>query len=104
MRRPKSIYYDPEIRELLDPNSSHPEQATQVSELPKVNQFHPAPFEVSKDSHQDAGKGKEAETFKGKGKGEDKKKNSSKPTEKASDTAVSQPDQAADPGAPKTKA
>ena len=28
LRRPESIYYDPEIRELLDPNSSHPEQAT----------------------------------------------------------------------------
>ena len=27
LRRPKSIYYDPEIRELLDPNSSHPEPA-----------------------------------------------------------------------------
>ena len=31
LRRPESIYYDPEIRELSDPNSSHPEQATQVS-------------------------------------------------------------------------
>ena len=28
LRRPESIYYDPEIRELSDPNSSHPEQAT----------------------------------------------------------------------------
>ena len=27
LRRPESIYYDPEIRELLDPNSSHPEPA-----------------------------------------------------------------------------
>ena len=25
LRRPESIYYDPEIRELLNPNSSHPE-------------------------------------------------------------------------------
>ena len=104
LRRPKSIYYDPEIRELSDPNSSHPKQTTQVSKLPKVDQVPPTPLEVPKDTHQDAGNGKEAETFKGKGKGEDKKKNSSKPTEKASDTAVSQPDQAADPGAPKTKA
>ena len=31
LRQPESIYYDPEIRELSDPNSSHPEQATQVS-------------------------------------------------------------------------
>ena len=28
LRRPESIYYGPEIRELLGPNSSHPEQAT----------------------------------------------------------------------------
>ena len=27
LRRPESIYYDPEIRELPSPNSSHPEQA-----------------------------------------------------------------------------
>ena len=36
LRRPESIYYDPEIRELSDPNSSLPKQAAQVSELPKV--------------------------------------------------------------------
>ena len=104
LRRLESIYYDPEIRELLDPNSSHLEQATQVSELPKVDQVPPAPLEVPKDSHQDASKGKGAENFKGKGKGKDKKKNSSNPTEKASDTAASQPDQAVDPGARKMKA
>ena len=28
LRRPESIYYDPEIRELSGPNSSHPEQTT----------------------------------------------------------------------------
>ena len=28
LRRPESIYYDPEIRELLGSDSSHPEQAT----------------------------------------------------------------------------
>ena len=104
LRRPESIYYNPEICELLDPNFSHPEQATQVFELPKVDQVPPASLEVPKDFHQDTGKGKEAETFKGKGKGQDKKKNSSNPTEKASDTAVSQSDQAADPEVPKTKA
>ena len=103
LRRLESIYYDPEMRELSDPNSFHPEQATQVSELPKVDQVLPAPLEVPKDS-QDTGKRKEAETFKGKGKGQDKKKNSSNPTEKALDTTVSQLDQAADPGVPKTKA
>ena len=71
---------------------------------PEADQVLPAPLEAPKDSHQDAGKGKEVETLKGKDKGQDKKKNSSNPTEKASDTAVSQPDQTADPGVPKTKA
>ena len=33
LRRLESIYYDPEIRKLSDPNSSLPEQAAQVSEL-----------------------------------------------------------------------
>ena len=96
LRRLESIYYDPEIRELSDPSSSLPEQAAQVFEVPKVDHVPPAPLEASMDSHQDIGKGKEAETLQGK----DKKKDSSKPTEKASDTAISQPEQAADPGAP----
>ena len=104
MRQPESIYYDPEIHELSNPNSSHPEQAIQVSELPKVNQVPPTPLEGPKDSHQDAGKGKEVETLKGKDKGQDKKKNSSNPTEKASDTTVSQHDQIANLRVPKTKA
>ena len=104
LRRPKSIYYDPEIRELSGPDSSHPEQTTQVSAQLEADQVPPAPLEAPKDSHQDAGKGKEVETLKGKDKGQDKKKNSSNPTEKASDTAISQPDQTADPRVPKTKA
>ena len=75
-----------------------------MSGLPKVDQVPPDPLEVSKDSHQDVGKGKEVKTLKGKDKGQDKKKNSFNPTEKASDTAISQLEQAADLGAPKTKA
>ena len=75
-----------------------------MSELPKVGQVPLTPLEVSIDSHQDTGKGKEAETLKGKDKGKDKKKNSSNPAKKASNTAISQPRQAADPEAPKTKA
>ena len=70
---------------------------------PEADQVLPAPLEAPKDFHQDAGKGKEVETLKGKDKGQDKKKNSSNPTKKASDTAVSQPDQIADPRVPKTK-
>ena len=92
LRRPESIYYDPEIRELSNPNSYHPKSAVQVSELPQVDQVPHAPLEVSKDSHQDAGKGKKVETLKGKDKGQDKKKSSSNPTDKASDTTVSQHD------------
>ena len=103
LRQPESIYYDSEIRELSNPNSSHPEPAAQVSELPQVDQVPHAPLEVPKDSYQDAGKGKEVEIAKGKDKGQDKKKSSSNPIEKASDTAVYQPDQAADLGVPKAK-
>ena len=75
LRRPESIYYDPEIRKLPGPDSSHPEQATQVSTLSKADQVPPAPSEVPKDSNQDGGQGKKTETLKGKDKGQDKKKN-----------------------------
>ena len=75
-----------------------------MSEVPKAGQVPPAPLEASIDSHQDIGKGKEAETLQGKDKGQDKKKDSSKPAEKASDTTISQPEQAADLGTPKAKA
>ena len=80
LRWPESIYYDPEIRELADPNSSLTEQAAQVSELPKVDQVPLAPLEVSVDSHQDTGKGKEAETFKGKGAKTKRRTPSTSPT------------------------
>ena len=33
LRRPKSIYYDPDIHELSGPSSSPPEQPAQVSEV-----------------------------------------------------------------------
>ena len=81
LRRPESIYYDPDIRELSDPSSSPPEQLAQVSEVPITDQVPPAPVEVSMDSRQDAGKWKEAEASQG--KDEDKGKG------KASDTAIS---------------
>ena len=104
LRRPESIYYDPEIRELSGLDSSHLGQATQVSVQPKADQVPLAPLEVPKDFNQDTSKGKEVEPLKGKDKGQDKKKSSSNPTKKALDTAVSQPSQIADPGVPKTKA
>ena len=104
LRQPESIYYNLEIRELSGPDSSHPGQVTQVFAQQKANQVLLASLEVPKDSNQDGGQGKEIETLKGKDKGQDKKKNSSNPIEKASDTVVSQPGQTADPGVPKTKA
>ena len=52
------------------------------------------------DSRQDAGKGKEAEALQGKDKGKDKDKDKGK----TSDTTISQPEQAADLGAPKAQA
>ena len=104
LRRPEIIYYDPEIHELSGPDSSHPEQATQVSAQPKADQVFPAPLEVPKDSNQGAGQGKKIETLKGKDKGQNKKKDSSNPTKKASDTTISQPFYIADPVVPKTKA
>ena len=89
LRRPKGIYYDPEIRKLPSFDSSHPEQATQVSVQPKANQVPPAPLEVPKDSNQGGGQGKKAEDPKCVNKGQDKKKNPSNPKEKASNTAAS---------------
>ena len=80
LRRPESIYYNPEIRELPGPDSSHAEQATQVSAQPKADQVLPAPLEVPKDSNQGGGQGKKAEDPKGMNKGQDKKKNPSDPT------------------------
>ena len=72
LRRPESIYYDPDICELLGPSSSPPEQPAQVSEVPIADQVPPAPVEASMDSRQDAGKGKEAEALQGKDKGKGK--------------------------------
>ena len=71
-----------------------------MSEVPIADQVPPAPVEVSMDSRQDAGKGKEAKALQGKDKGKDKDKGK----RKASDTTISQPEQAADPAAPKAQA
>ena len=78
LRRPESIYYDPDICELSGPNSSPPEQPAQVSEVPIADQVPPAPMEDSMDSRQDADKGKEAEALLGKDKGKDKDKGKGK--------------------------
>ena len=39
LRRPESIYYDPDIRELSDPSSSPPEQPAQVFEVHIADQI-----------------------------------------------------------------
>ena len=104
LRRPESIYYDLEIHELPGPDSSHPEQATQVSAQPKADQVPFAPSEVPKSSNQDGGQGKKTGTLKGKDKDQEKKKNSSNPIEKAPDTVAPQLGQTVDPMVSTTKA
>ena len=63
-----------------------------------VDQAPLAPVEVPTDSRQDASQGKKVEAPQSKDKNQDKGKG------KASDTAISQSNQAADPGAPKAQA
>ena len=98
LRRPESIYYDSDIRELPDSGSPPPEQTAQVSKAPTTDQAPPAPVEVPTDSCQDAGQGKKVEAPQSKDKNQDKGKG------KASDTAISQSKQVSDPGAPKAQA
>ena len=82
LRRPESIYYDPDICKLSGPSSSPSAQPAQVSEVPTTDQAPLAPMETSIDPHPDAGKGKETEAPQGKDKGKDS----------ASDTTISQPE------------
>ena len=97
LRRPESIFYDSDIRELPGSESPPPEYLTKVFEVPITQQVPPAPREVPTDAHPDAGQGKEIEAPQGKDKSKDKGKG------KASDTTITQPEQAADLGAPKAK-
>ena len=97
LRRPKNIYYDSDIRELPGSGSPPPEHPAKGSEVPITDQVPPAPMEVPTDSLQDAGQGKEVETPQGKDKNKDKGKG------KSLDTTIPQPEQAADPGAPKAQ-
>ena len=69
-----------------------------MSEAPITNLAPPAPVEVSTDSRQDAGQGKKVKAPQSKDKNQDKGKG------KASDIAISQSKQVADPGAPKAQA
>ena len=74
LRRPESIYYDSDIRELPGSGFPPPEQPIQVSEAPTADQAPPAPMEVPIDSRQDAGQGKKVEAPQGKDKSHDKGK------------------------------
>ena len=97
LRRPRSVYYDPEIHELPSLDSSHPEQAPLASVQPLMDQAPPASSEALKESDKNSGQGKKAKDLKGMGKGQDKKKTSSDPKEKALDAAASLPSQTVDP-------
>ena len=68
-----------------------------MSEVPITSQIPHAPREVPTDSRPEAGQGKEVEAPQGKDKSKDKGKG------KTSNTTISQPEQAADPGAPKAQ-
>ena len=98
LRRPESVYYDPDIQALPGSDSPPPKQPAPVSEVPATNQALPAPVEVPTDSHQAADQGKKVEASQGKGNNQEKDKG------KASDTAPSQSERVADPQDPKTKA
>ena len=98
LRRPESVYYDPDIQALPSSNSPPLEQTAPVSEVHVTNQALPAPVEVSTDSHQDAGQGKKVEASQGKDNNQEQDKG------KASDTAPSQSERVADLQASKTKA
>ena len=86
LRRPESIYYDSDIRELPGSDSPPQEQPAKVSEVPITIQVPLTPVEVPTDSCPDAGQGKEVEAPQGKDKSKDKGKS------KASDTTISQPE------------
>ena len=61
LRRPESIFYDSDIRELPGSESPPPKHPAKVSEVPITHQVPPAPREVPTDPHPDAGQGKEIE-------------------------------------------
>ena len=67
-----------------------------------ADQALPTHLEVPKDSSQGGGQEKKIENLKGMDKGQDKKKKSSDPKEKTSDTTASQLGQTVDPVISKT--
>ena len=63
LRRPESIYYDPDIQALPGSDSPPPKQPASASEAPVTSQALPVSMEVPANSHQDAGRGKRVETL-----------------------------------------
>ena len=61
LRRPESVYYDPDIQPLSSSDPPPSEQPASASEAPATNQDLPAPVEVPTASRQDAGQGERAE-------------------------------------------
>ena len=55
LRRPESIYYDSDIRELPSSGSPPPKHPAKMSEVPITDQVPPTPVEVPTDSRQDTG-------------------------------------------------
>ena len=88
LRRPESVYYDPDIQPLSGSDPPPPEQPASVSEALVTNQDLPAPVEVPTAPLQDAGQGESAEASQG----------------NAPDAAPLQPKQVADRQDPKSKA
>ena len=88
LRRPESVYYDPDIQPLSGSDPPPPEQPAPVSEAPVTNPDLPASVEVPTAPLQEAGQGESAEASQG----------------NAPDAAPSRSIQVADHQDPKTKA
>ena len=65
LRRPESVYYDPEIQPLSDSDPPPPEQPASTPEAPVATLDLPASVEGPTVSHQDAGQGEKAEASQG---------------------------------------
>lgn len=88
LRLPGSIYYDPNIRELLGFNPPPPTQLLKASEQSLVSQVPPTTLEASKESGQPGDQSKPAEPPKDKGEGLEKEKTSSEPKDQAPEAAA----------------
>ncbi|XP_065629205.1 uncharacterized protein LOC136067377 [Quercus suber] len=79
LRLPRSIYYNPDIRELLESDPPPPTQLSEASEQPLVSQAPLITLEPPKDFGQPGDQNTPAEPPKNMGEGLEKKKTSSEP-------------------------